>query len=294
MRGQTREQHDKMCDGIKDALQHLRDAKFDSAIIDFMESSSLAMIGEGKRGIDRCGPEINVSGHKDEPLGTSERHESYGQISFSRINATPPINLYGSNIKHGSIISLTIRRSAKNHNLYNDTYYGDEEIIDVYMSPAQFAELLTSLNVGSGVPCTIQHIFYHRMSGCPEENQRKVNKQEFEETCKEIVHKSQSLIAEVTHMFESKKNINKTDRKDIIGNLQHICNIFTSRIPFIKEQYDEAMEKTETEVKAAVDNFVTHALVSIGAKALKNKLIELPNEMKQIESENKYDSTSST
>lgn len=35
----------------------------------------------------------------------AEKHEFYGVVGFSRVTTTPPINLFGSSIKHGNYIS---------------------------------------------------------------------------------------------------------------------------------------------------------------------------------------------
>lgn len=45
----------------------------------------------------------------------------------------------------------------------------------------------------------------------------------------------------------------------------------------MEQQYAEAIEKTETEAKAAVEAFVTHALMAVGMESIQNKLIEMPH-----------------
>lgn len=276
MHGQTQEQHNKMRDEIKRLCWILR-ANNDNndEIIQFMENAALNVAG-GIKEVAQCGPEAIVTGDPKDVLGTSEFHESYGQVGFSRITCHPAANLYGSNIRHGELINLTIRRSRKYRNLNSDRYHGGDAIVSVLLSPAQFAELLTSLNVGLGVPCTIQNIFYNHMASSPEESQRQKNETEFKETCEEAMQESQSVIADVAKLFNKKKNIGKDDRNKIIKQLERLQRLLTDRIPFMQKQYAEAMEKTEVEAKAAVEAFVTYALTSIGAEALRNKLVQLP------------------
>lgn len=204
MRGMTQKQHEELRKGIKNAIESLRSLGHDNDVIEFMERSSLAIAGGTKENRD-CGPETVAS--DDGVLGSSERHESYGQVSFNRISCTPPLDLYGSNLKHGNIISLSIRRSTKNRNLNRDTYYGGEEIVEVKLSSAQFAELLTSLNVGSGVPCTISHIFYNPMAECPETSQRQLNEDEFKGACREAMVESQKLVGETLSIENKDSNI---------------------------------------------------------------------------------------
>jgi len=80
--------------------------------------------------------------------GTSESHPSYGMVSFNRQQQTPPANLFGSSIKHQTLISLTIRRGTKERDLSRDWYFGGEELIEVLLSPNQFAEAITHMNMG--------------------------------------------------------------------------------------------------------------------------------------------------
>lgn len=86
-----------------------------------------------------------------------EHHESYGLAQFSRIGGKSG-KLFGSSIEHQHFIELTISRASRSRQFQHDHYMPDQELISVFMSPTQFAELLTSLNVGTGVPVTIKHI----------------------------------------------------------------------------------------------------------------------------------------
>jgi len=273
MHEMTNADHEHLRAEVRKAIDKLRKSNIDDKAVDVMESASMQLLGGLKE--DRvCGPEVRVR-EEQKALGTSETHEAFGQVSFSRITCHPPTNLYGSNIRHGSIISLTISRSTKYRDLNYDRYHGGEELIEVLLSPAQFAELLTSLNVGFGTTCTISHFLRHRMAPSPEISHRQVTENEFQETCKEVMADARELVEEVKTIFD-KKNVNKGDRAEIMKRMQRLVSVFSNRVPYMHERWSEAVEKTETEAKVAVDAFLTHALQSVGAEALKQKLIKLP------------------
>lgn len=110
-----------------------------------------------------------------------EKHESYGQISIrrSQVGGTG-VNLCGSSIKHNNVIALSISPSVKDRGLNKDWFHTEGiPYIEVEMSYSQFAEAITSLNVGEGVPCTVAQINGKTIEYCPEDNKRQQFENEF-------------------------------------------------------------------------------------------------------------------
>lgn len=88
-------------------------------------------------------------------------HPSFGLVGFSRASVCGMRShrMFGSAIgKHFNIVHLEIRRAEQHHHLSRDRFHGREELIRVELSEAQFASLLTNMNSGSGVPCTILYV----------------------------------------------------------------------------------------------------------------------------------------
>ena len=92
---------------------------------------------------------------------TTQRHESQVQVSFSRVTCSGPVAFYGSDVKVNNWIQLKVSTSEKRRNLSNDWYFADKTILEIRLSPNQFSELLTTMNVGEGVPATL---VYHNGS----------------------------------------------------------------------------------------------------------------------------------
>jgi hypothetical protein len=97
---------------------------------------------------------------KKEPgrLGRDEAtytHPAYGQVSVS--NVSGGIYLYGSDFHHQNYVALRINRSELNRNLSNDWPHAREELVEIAMSESQWATLVSSMNRGEGVQCTLQH-----------------------------------------------------------------------------------------------------------------------------------------
>ena len=90
-----------------------------------------------------------------------ESHPAWGMVEFSRVEHGGPCRLFGSSLtNHGTTIILRVWEASRKHDCGQDWYHGSirKELIAVEMSAAQFAGLLTTMNVGNGVPCTIRHV----------------------------------------------------------------------------------------------------------------------------------------
>lgn len=86
-------------------------------------------------------------------------HPSYGMLGFSRVSGNPG-RLYGDPLPgHSTFIEMRLQRGhfRPNH-LGQDWHHATGEIVTVRLSGEQFARLLTSMNIGSGVPCTLHYI----------------------------------------------------------------------------------------------------------------------------------------
>lgn len=84
-----------------------------------------------------------------------EKHPCYGMLGFSR-RSCPTTPLFGSSIQHRDTICMTLKHGELGRHLNNDYYFGKGIIAEVEMSYSQFAEAITAINVGDGVPCTIR------------------------------------------------------------------------------------------------------------------------------------------
>lgn len=92
---------------------------------------------------------------KENEINKRKTHPAYGMLSFSRRTGGKQ-SLFGSSIEHKDVIAMTLRHGEVDRQLNRDWYHGTEVIAEVEMSYAQFAEAITSMNIGTGVPVTIR------------------------------------------------------------------------------------------------------------------------------------------
>lgn len=210
-----------------------------------------------------------------------ETHPSYGMLGFYRSSGarTP---LFGSSIQHDNTIRMCLKHGKTKHDLNMDYYFGHGIIAEVEMSYSQFAEAITAMNVGDGVPVTI--ISTEKDGRIPVSSRPFIGKQEqfeqeFHGHLDGIITDIRNIKKEVTKLFNTKKSIGKADREDILNKFDRILMQIGSNTEFIYEQFNEQMNKTVIEAKGEIEAFIQNKMNSIALAAIS----ENAEEFKKIE-----------
>ena len=206
---------------------------------------------------------------------SKETHESYGMIGVSRVSCRPGVSLFGSSIKHSNTVRLRIKTAEVNRHLNHNWYHGLDALIEVELSPTQYAEMLTCMNVGDGVPCTIRYINYEQMEDPPEVKQRQVFEDEFKEKVEYLEDKCFKGVEEIQNILLKKGGITVAERKEAWNKVVDVMRKVGDSIPFLQSSFNEAMDKTVLEAKGEVEAFVTNKIVSLGIKGLEKEMLSL-------------------
>ena len=213
-------------------------------------------------------------------FGIKTSHPSYGTLAFRRRTggATP---LFGSSIEHRDTISMTLYHADITRGYHEDWISGNREIAEVEMSYSQFAEAITSMNMGTGVPVTIRFLEKEgKIPPCDFVDKRKQFTQEFSEKRQEISEKSQQVLNEVSELFSQKKALTKAEKDEIIRKLNWLNMNIGTNLDFIANQFNEQMDKTITEAKGEIEAFCQNKINSIASASLvehKDELLNLEN-----------------
>lgn len=184
---------------------------------------------------------------------TRYNHPSYGIMTVSRCSSSMAHPLYGSSIKHRETIRIQLHTSYLDRMLNADWPMKDSMVAEVELSQNQWAELVSSIGMGGGVPCTIRY-----NSGPVEECPFMSKREEFDQEFAKESHKLTEDIEKAIHEAEellNKKAPTKADRVAIIELLQSAQRKLHSNIPFIAKQFTNQMDKTTTEAKAEVEAY---------------------------------------
>jgi hypothetical protein len=203
-----------------------------------------------------------------------KKHESYAMIGISRRSSTPAVSLFGSSIRHGSTIVITINAATVERQLNSNYYYGHEGLIaQVEMSAAQFATFVTTPNVGDGVPCTLRYARtkeFKKMENPPFEGQNEVFKKELEEDFKTAMKQANEARTKAEELLSQPGPMKVKDKKELAQLLLDISNHINSNMTFLHKQFARAMEKTLTAAKAEIEEFYTSAMMRLGKKAIED------------------------
>ncbi len=197
-------------------------------------------------------------------------HPSYGLIRISRVNGGPgATRLFGSPLaNHYGTIRLSIGSAKWLHGLHHDRYYGSirGEHIEIEMSAAQFADMITSLNVGSGTPCTLRYLAGVQIPNPPDyATEAEHIRDNFEGSLgkyKEKAHEYRKKIEELTAKLPAKAKDQIRIALDVIEDQ------LGSNVPFVVKQFQEATTRIATAAKAEVEAFVSGAIRAAGLDAI--------------------------
>lgn len=193
-------------------------------------------------------------------------HESWALVHAHRTSGLSD-DLFGSSIDHHSSVRLTISRAKESRSHGYGFYMETQQLIEVEMSAMQWAEMITSMNVGRGAPCTLRRLAGQRIMGQKHDSETSRIKDEFSYRAKEVGAKMLGLVNEVRERL-AKSTASKKVQEEVCRMLEQFAQHFWDYQPFMQKLFIEACEGTVTEAKAAVDAFVTHAIVSAGLESL--------------------------
>lgn len=192
-----------------------------------------------------------------------DRHASYGAITIGRLQSGEGHPMYGSSVKHRNTIRLTVHHGERKRMLSGDWYYAGNRIVEVEMTQNQWAELVSSIGMGEGIPCTIRWL-----NGPVEEPpfQSKVTQfqDEFQRYLDDAVADADAAVKKMEELLE-KKSITRADRSELLELVHSVQKSVKGNAPFVYRQFVDQIEKTSTEVKGELDAWQTQRLLEQAA-----------------------------
>lgn len=179
------------------------------------------------------------------------------------------VPMFDSETRHQHIITLRIRTASRRRDLSRDWIHGEEELIEVAMTEAQWAQFVSSLNMGDGVPCTMtyragDHPDRPLPSGSipgPTLPDNKVD--QFHD---EMLERMEKAIKKLNALKEA-PGINAKRKKEIELILQEL----DSNMGFVADQFSEHMEHYVSKAKTEVEAYMMAAIHRAGLSALLGK-----------------------
>jgi hypothetical protein len=205
-----------------------------------------------------------------------ETHPSYVVVGFSRVTGGDR-RFFGSSVTSPSFIRLKVNPAKRQNRYGSDKVYATQvPLIEIDFSPAQFAEMITTMNVGTGT-CGTMGLFNGKQ--IPQTVEKQVEAERAHTYLKDsVITKITSFRTQANNIrkiLEEKATITKTDRRELAGLLETMMMEVERNMPFYFEQVHEGIQKMVSQAKSEVDAFVTAAVMHTGLEALRSNFPKL-------------------
>jgi hypothetical protein len=195
------------------------------------------------------------------------KHESFGQIRFTRTNGHA--SFYGSELEQQNYISMELYQSEIERELTQDRYYTyGYPLVRIRLSSGQFSEMITSMNMGSGVCCTIERLMGRKVDELPiTESRKEFVHRKFEDRMKNFADTLKEKQARVKEL-SAKKTLSKENQKELNWTVEWLTQEVASNIPFFAKCFQETMDEVVFEAKTEVENAIQHKINVLGLSIL--------------------------
>ena len=201
-------------------------------------------------------------------LEKEEKHASWGMVGFSRTQCSGR-QCFGSDVTNSNTMRLTLKHAVKHRELGRDWCMGDDTICEIELTALQFAELLTNMNCGDGVPCTILytnnegHIKYK-----PEKSKIDIIREERDKKIDGAFSSLKEVEKEITALINNKKI-----SKSVGSELSHKLSVALSNLEgygyeYYKEQASEEIDRMVVEAKSQISEYIAAKVYSVGLETL--------------------------
>lgn len=193
------------------------------------------------------------------------RHPAFAQVGASRVSGGA--HLYGSDFQHQHYVSLTISTSEVHRHLSNEWYHGGRELIEVLLSESQWAQMISSMNVGSGTPCTINHHYGAGVKVMPYLAKPEDKRDRFAAEMAEDMQDAQDHLAKLIEAIGGTK-LSQKQKDELISSAKAASSSISGSARFVAEQFDEHMEETVERAKTEINTYVARTVTAVGLREL--------------------------
>lgn len=204
-----------------------------------------------------------------------ERHPSYGLMSFSRgtFMGTKGQPLFGSEAYHSTVISMQVKRAERKRDLSHEWLHAyGLPIVEVEMSYSQFAEAITSMNQGEGIPVTLRYVegdkTQTRPTPPPPTQKTDAFKADLDQHAKDIYEAAKKLQQFVVDIKDEGRTVKKGDLAAIISMVNGLTQNIGSNLPHILQVFEEQMEEIVSDAKQEFRAFSQAYVNDLGLQAL--------------------------
>ena len=170
---------------------------------------------------------------------------------------------------------VTISHADLKRGINHDWYHANGRICEIELSLSQFADMITSIGNGDGVPCTIH--FTERDGYIPRidyESKIEQHRGEFKDQLSDVKSSIKNAYEIAEELFSSKKTLNKADKQKILDALAKANRDIGCNAEYALDCFNEQMEKSVTEARGEIEAFMQNQIQNIAMKAIATNVDE--------------------
>lgn len=211
-------------------------------------------------------PSIEPTTAPNKHHGEVTSHPAFGLISASRVSGKR--ELFGSHVGHSGYIKLTIRQAeVSGYNTPHEHVFGRDYVAEVDMSEAQWVALISRMNHGSGVPCTIE--FTQKLGNVAEikhvdKAAERLDKQA-ESMHDQLVNRDAMAQEIVRKAIEER--VPQKQRAEVLRYLDILVSESKRTTDYYKKVLKEEAEKLTTEARIEIDAMLNGAITNLGLES---------------------------
>jgi hypothetical protein len=194
-------------------------------------------------------------------------YESFGMIRISRCSCNIGLNFHGSDVKHSSFLTLRISTSRIDRHLHKDRYHAKDKIVEVDLTHSQFSEMISNMNCGDGVPCTIKYANDKYMEKTPDRSKREEYVNEFSNDVDQLRNLLKEAMKEMDSL-QSKNGATKADKSSVSAKIRKALQEVNCNMPFIKESFNKSLNRAVDDAKRNIEGHVMHMALSSTKRGL--------------------------
>jgi hypothetical protein len=182
--------------------------------------------------------------------GTRQTHPAFGVIQANRVSSSPPGQvLFGSDIRHQHFVTLTISEADRERDLNRDWVYGGRTITEVWMSEAQWAQMVSSMNAGTTEVTIRRREGDYDIPGLPFDSRLELSHTE----TRNAAHRMMEEVKEAMAAYKEKKSAENLRR------LEAAIRNSEANVEFAAKSLTEHSETVVAKARADIEAFVTAA-----------------------------------
>lgn len=199
--------------------------------------------------------------------------------------------LFGSDLKHSTTVCLRVSTATGYRGLHSDRHHADKMVCEFEFSEAQWAQFVSSIGMGNGVPCTFNYrptqYKLERMPEIVKEPLAEKFQRDIEETTVKYVADIKTLVDRLDTLLKSgsQKGI-----REMVRDLQIKLENLPRNMGFLQGQLTEAVENAVSAGKVEVEAFARNTLMRAGMEHFAEKSAPRLNVADEVKSLPKGDS----